>query len=72
MESGGYRAPVSGAIVYQAREALEAAGAQIYGYLHNSGIARVIVDPSLADVLITHPFVDFIQPRLPGLIFTVE
>lgn len=72
MDSGGYRAPVPGAIVYQALEALEAVGAQIAGYLHNSGIARVIVDPSLADVLITHPFVDFIQPRLPELIFTVE
>ena len=72
MESGGYRAPVLGAVVYQALESLEAVGAQIYRYLHNSGIAHVIVDPSLADVLMTHPFVDFIQPRLPELTATVE
>jgi len=72
MDSGGYRAPVPGAIVYRALEALEVVGAQIYGYLHNSGIAQVIVDPSLADILMTHPFVDFIQPRLPEHIGSVE
>ena len=72
MDSGGYRAPVPGSIVYQALEAPEAVGAQIYRYLHNSGIARVVVDPSLADVLMTHPFVDFIQPRLPDPISIAE
>ena len=65
MDSGGYRAPIPGATVYDALKTLEAAGAQVYEYQHNTGIARVIVDPSLADLLVTHPFVDFLEPHLP-------
>ena len=71
MDAGGYRAPIPGASVYKALEMLEAVGAQIYKYLHNTGLVGVIVDPSLADFLRTHSRVDFIQPRLPELTSTV-